>query len=49
MKEFKVSKTKIRNALEWLKLHNPYYEDITIDSNILEILPENGMYPFEKA
>src|SRR5436305_522409 len=35
-------RSKVSNALVWLKAHNRYYEDIIIDEEILQSLPENG-------
>src|SRR5688572_5573810 len=41
-RDFTVRRNKVANALIWLKLNNHYYEDITIDTEILQTLPENG-------
>ncbi|KAK3918367.1 Jacalin-related lectin 18 [Frankliniella fusca] len=41
-KDFNVRKSKVRNALLWLKEHNPYYCDVEISSENLDLLPENG-------
>jgi len=37
-----VQRHKIREALLWLKAHNPMYKDIIISEERLEALPENG-------
>ena len=37
VKEQSVVRTeRIRNALEWLKLHNIHYNDVNIDTNITD-------------
>jgi len=41
-KDFNVRKSKVTNALLWLKQHNPYYCDVEISSENLDLLPENG-------
>ncbi|KAK3910128.1 ATP-dependent DNA helicase [Frankliniella fusca] len=41
-KDFNVRKSKVRNALFWLKEHNPYFCDVEISSENLDLLPENG-------
>ncbi len=38
-----VQRNNVRDALLWLKSHNPLYEDITISEERLQALPENGM------
>lgn len=38
---FKARPAKIQQALEWLKLNNPEYKDITIDYQYLKELEEN--------
>lgn len=41
---FRVRRTAVRSALQWLKRHNPtYYGDITIDNARLEDLPEDDV------
>ncbi|PKY50788.1 hypothetical protein RhiirA4_424014 [Rhizophagus irregularis] len=40
-RDFTVRRSKVCKALLWLKENNPYYEDIIIDTNILQSLPEN--------
>ncbi|PKC54556.1 hypothetical protein RhiirA1_477112 [Rhizophagus irregularis] len=40
-RDFTVQKSKVCKALLWLKENNPYYEDIIIDTDILQFLPEN--------
>ena len=41
-RDFNVRRSKVGNALVWLKAHNRYYEDIVIDEEILQSLPVNG-------
>src|SRR5688572_15812594 len=41
-KDFNVQRSKVCSALLWLKKNNSYYNDIIIDKEILESLPENG-------
>src|SRR5215212_2921579 len=41
-RDFIVRREKVARALLWLKKHNGYYKDITIDNEILQTLPENG-------
>src|SRR6266496_3812720 len=40
-RDFTVRKSKVCRALLWLRENNPYYNDITIDREILESLPKN--------
>ncbi|KAJ1518875.1 hypothetical protein ONE63_011522 [Megalurothrips usitatus] len=40
--QHQVRVAKIRNALMWLKNHNPFYADIEISEENLQLLPENG-------
>ncbi len=40
-RDFIVRRGKVGNALVWLKANNRYYEDIIIDQEILQSLPEN--------
>ena len=40
-RDFKVRRSKVSNALVWLKANNCYYADIIIDQEILQSLPEN--------
>ncbi|KAF8240573.1 hypothetical protein L208DRAFT_1352741, partial [Tricholoma matsutake] len=37
---------KVRDALIWLKAHNPLYTDIDINYNVLNSLPTNDLLPF---
>ena len=39
----RVRRDKIREALEWLKQHNPLYGDIVISEERLQMLPEDGV------
>ncbi|KAJ7202025.1 hypothetical protein GGX14DRAFT_298473, partial [Mycena pura] len=41
-----VRRGHILRALEWLKLHNPLYADITLDYDALAEYPANGRVPF---
>ena len=41
-RDFYVRRDKVARALVWLKANNRYYEDIIIDNEILQSLPENG-------
>lgn len=40
--DFKVRRSKVLNALMYLKRHHRYYSDIEIDETVLSQLPENG-------
>ncbi|RGB33805.1 hypothetical protein C1646_761295 [Rhizophagus diaphanus] len=40
-RDFTVRRRKVCKALLWLKKNNPYYNDIIIDTDLLETLPEN--------
>ena len=42
MARFRARADKIRSALLWLKLHNKYYQHITIDDNALDQYPIDG-------
>ena len=44
-KPLAVRREKVRNALIWLKAHNPLYKDITINHCVLDSLPENYLLP----
>lgn len=44
-KPLAVRREKVRDALMWLKLHNPLYKDITINHGLLNSLPTNYMLP----
>jgi hypothetical protein len=39
---FHVGAKKVRDALTWLKINNPYYQDISISDENLTLLPDNG-------
>ena len=41
-RDFTVRKSKVDRASVWLKENNPHYNDIIINSKILDPLPENG-------
>ena len=41
-RDFIVRRSKVENALLWLKANNHLYEDITIDDEVLQSLPANG-------
>ena len=41
-RDFNVRRSKVANALIWLKSNNRYYKDIIIDTETLQSLPENG-------
>ncbi len=41
-KDFRVRRSKILGALEWLQQHNMYNRDITLDQDALSQLPEDG-------
>ena len=41
-KDFRVRRTKVYNALLWLKHHNVYYRNIAIDESVLSQLPVDG-------
>ncbi|PPQ77992.1 hypothetical protein CVT26_015900 [Gymnopilus dilepis] len=40
-----VRREKVRNALAWLKSHNPLYHDVVINHPVLDNLEENGILP----
>ena len=41
-KDFKVRRSVIVNALQWLVHNNKYYRDVTIDENVISLLPADG-------
>ena len=43
LQSFKIRKTYIQAALEWLIKNNPGYQDIHIDNTILQSLPYGGI------
>ncbi|KAJ7127742.1 hypothetical protein C8R44DRAFT_529044, partial [Mycena epipterygia] len=45
-KPLAVSATRVRNALQWLKEHNPLYSDIKINEDCLQHLEKNSVLPF---
>ncbi|KAF8804167.1 hypothetical protein BYT27DRAFT_7214241 [Phlegmacium glaucopus] len=45
-KMFRVRRSRVREALEWLRANNPLYSNISISASRLEQLPENGI-PYE--
>ena len=42
MRDFHVRADRIKSALEYLKLNNPFYCDIEISTEALAVLPEDG-------
>ena len=40
-----VQKQKVHNALVWLTINNPQYAGLTINTNALNSLPDNGVPP----
>jgi hypothetical protein len=45
-KPLAVNATRVRNALQWLKAHNPLYQDMVINEECLQQLEENPVLPF---
>ncbi|KAJ6586318.1 hypothetical protein DFH09DRAFT_1245666 [Mycena vulgaris] len=45
-KPLAVNATRVRNALRWLKEHNPLYSDIEINEDCLQYLERNPVLPF---
>ncbi|KAJ7765893.1 hypothetical protein DFH07DRAFT_692386, partial [Mycena maculata] len=45
-KPLAVSAARVRAALQWLKQHNPLYQDITINEECLQQLEQNPVLPF---
>ncbi|CAG8687584.1 10113_t:CDS:2, partial [Gigaspora rosea] len=41
-RDFTVRRNKVACALHWLKTNNRYYNDISIDNEVLQSLPDNG-------
>jgi hypothetical protein len=41
-KDFKVRRYKVQSALQWLKINNPVFNDISISEERLSQLPEDG-------
>ena len=41
-KDFRVKRSAVLNALQWLVENNKYYCDVTIDSTVLALLPVDG-------
>ena len=44
-RQYTVRRQKVQDALMWLRLHNPFYADISVDKDILASLPEDGIPP----
>ena len=42
-KDVTVQKQKVHNALAWLINNNPHYASLTINTNALNSLPDNGV------
>lgn len=40
--DFHVRAGKVRSALEWLKINNPWYHDVTVSEENMALLPEDG-------
>ena len=43
MKDVTVRKQKVEQALQWLINHNPHYNNVSIDSRVLNALPSSGV------
>ncbi|KAK3907201.1 ATP-dependent DNA helicase [Frankliniella fusca] len=41
-KDFQVRRQKVYDALVWLKMNNPFYEDIELSTENIQLLPEDG-------
>ncbi|KAK3922585.1 ATP-dependent DNA helicase [Frankliniella fusca] len=41
-KDFQVRRQKVYDALVWLKINNPFYEDIELSTENIQLLPEDG-------
>ena len=41
-KDFRVRRSAVLNALQWLVRNNKYYHNVTIDTTILALLPVDG-------
>ena len=41
-----IRRDKVRAALQWLSDHNPLYENVTVNNNAINELPEHGVLPF---
>ena len=41
--EFVVRRSRVRDAILWLQTHNPYYADVTLDTEALASLPDHGI------
>ena len=41
--EFVVRRSRVRDAILWLQTHNPYYVDVTLDTEALASLPDHGI------
>ena len=41
-RDFTVRRSKVTQALYWLKENNRYYADVVIDEQVLQFLPKNG-------
>ena len=44
-KDFKVRRSRVLHALQWLIDNNPYFSSISLDHDVLAQLPENGELP----
>ncbi|KAJ7615408.1 hypothetical protein FB45DRAFT_758031 [Roridomyces roridus] len=45
-KPLAVNAGRVRRALQWLKVHNPLYKDVTINEQCLDDLEHNPVLPF---
>ncbi|KAJ7870397.1 hypothetical protein B0H13DRAFT_1896207 [Mycena leptocephala] len=45
-KPLAVNATRVHNALQWLKAHNPLYQDMVINEECLQQLEETPVLPF---
>ena len=44
-KDFKVRRSRVLCALQWLMQNNPYFHGISLDLAALALLPEDGELP----
>ena len=44
-KAYLVRRQRVRDALEWLRCHNPFFADIAVAAEHLALLPQHGVLP----
>ncbi|KAF9645468.1 hypothetical protein BDM02DRAFT_3071682, partial [Thelephora ganbajun] len=42
---YRIRKSKVWNFLQWLKLHNRLYKDVSLDERTMDLYPDDGYLP----